>query len=82
MVTVGPPKQRKILIAIIYSPPSGSAIAVIDHLDTTLSSFGAAEITSEIVILGDFNIDYKKSSTPDCKYLKEFERGHQLKQYI
>ena len=77
-----PPSKGKILIAIIYRPPSGSATAAIDHLDTILSSFGEAEVTSAIVILGDFNIDYKKSSAPDCKYLKEFEHSHQSKQYI
>ena len=77
-----PPKQRKLLIAIVYRPPSGTAAAAIDHLDNILSSFGETEVTSEIVILGDFNIDYIKNSSPECKYLKEFERNHQLKQYI
>ena len=44
--------------------------------------FGNIEVIAEIVILGDLNIDYKKCASPECKCLEEFERNHQLKQYI
>ena len=77
-----PPKQRNLLIGIVYCPPDGKPSTAIDQLDGILTSFGEIEITSEIVVLGDFNIDYKKSISTECKYLKEFERNHQLRQYI
>ena len=77
-----PPKQRKLLVGTVYRPPDGKPLVAIENLDNTLSSFGDIELTSEIVILGDFNIDYKKTVTPEHKRLKEFERNHQLKQYI
>ena len=76
------PKQKKILIGIVYRSPDGRAIPTIDYLDNSLLSFDTIAITSEILVIGDFNIDYKKSTLPDCKYLKEFERNRHLKQYI
>ena len=76
------PKQKTILIGIVYRPPDGRSIPPIDYLDNSLLSFDTIAITSEILVLADFNIDYKKSTLPDCKYLKEFERNHHLKQYI
>ena len=77
-----PPRQRRLLIGTVYRPPDGKAQNAIHYIDDTLTSFGEIEITSEVIVIGDFNIDYKKTSMPDCKYLKEFERNHQLKQYI
>ena len=74
-----PPKQSRLLIGIVYRPPDGNSSAAIDHIDNSLFSFGDIEVTSEITILGDFNIDYKKSTSAECKYLKELERNHQLK---
>ena len=81
-LSLDPPRHRRLLIGIIYRPPDGKAQIAIDYIDNTLTSFGEIEITSEIVVIGDFNIDYKKTTMPECKYLKEFERTHQLKQYI
>ena len=81
-LVLDPPKQRKVLVGTIYRPPDGKATSVIDQLDDKLSSFGDLNITAEIIILGDFNIDYKETKSPEYKYLKEFERNHQLKQYI
>ena len=77
-----PQKQSKIIIGTVYRPPSGSSRDAVDYLDKTLMNLENDNTTSDFVIMGDFNIDYKKGTQPDCKLLKEFERSHQLKQYI
>ena len=79
-ILLDPPNHRKLLIGTVYRPPDGKASS--DHLDNSLLSFGEIELSAEVVIVGDFNIDYKKNSSPECKHLKEFECNHQLKQYI
>ena len=45
-------------------------------------SLGDVAIRADVIVMGDFNIDYRKNTSPEYKYLKEFERNHQLKQYI
>ena len=77
-----PPKQRKIIIGVVYRPPSGKTSNAIDGIDNSLTILENRDPTADTVIMGDFNIDYKRSTLPDCKLLKEFERSHQLKQYI
>ena len=77
-----PPNQKKILVGTVYRPSDGKVSIAIDSLNNILSSFGAIEVSAELIILGDFNIDYKKTQSPEYKHLKEFERDFQLKQYI
>ena len=67
---------------LINRPPHGKSLIAIDHLENSLSMFGNIEVVAEIVISGDFNIDYKKSASSECKCLKEFKQNHQLNQYI
>ena len=77
-----PPKQRKMLIGTVDQIPSGKVQSAIDILDNNLAVLESTEPMAECVIMGDSNIDYKKSGSAESKYLKEFERNHQLKQYI
>ena len=77
-----PPKQRRIIIGTVYRPPSGSAEDAVNCIDNNLTDLENSNPTADILIMGDFNIDYKKTTLPSCKLLKEFERSHQLKQYI
>ena len=39
-------------------------------------------IDYELTLIGDFNINYRKTSSTEYKALKELERSYQLKQYI
>ena len=36
----------------------------------------------ELTIIGDYNINYRKTASPEYKALKELERTYQLRQYI
>ena len=66
----------------VYRPPDGKASLAIDTLNDILSSFAEIKVVPEIVILGDFNIDYEKNTITECKYLKEFEWNYHFKQYL
>ena len=77
-----PPNHKRIILGTVYRPPSGNIQEAIDSLDTCLILLGEDYATAEIYIIGDFNVDYKKTTTLEYKILKEFERNHQLKQYI
>ena len=77
-----PPKQRKILLGTVYRPPDGNAQTAINYIDNILVSLEDVMIKANVLVMGDFNIDYTKNTSPEYKHLKEFERNQQLKQYI
>ena len=58
-----PPKQRKMLIGTVYQIPSGKVQSAIDILDNNLAALESTEPMAECVIMGDSNIDYKKSGS-------------------
>ena len=54
----------------------------VDELYTSLDLLEERPYNAELVILGEFNVDYVKTSTTDFKMLKEFERKVMLSQLI
>ena len=76
------PNYKRQIIGIIYRPPSGSLRDFINELEETLESIENNSSTYEVTIVGDFNINYRKTNTSDFRELKELERKFHLKQYI
>ena len=75
------PNFKRQIICAIYRPPSGCVRSFIEELSTNIDQLEQS-IGYELTIIGDFNINYRKNTTPEYKALKEFERTYQLSQYI
>ena len=56
---------KNILLANIYRPPTGNLNQAISTLEKGITSFNKSN--EEIVILGDFNVDYKNKKSPNFK---------------
>ena len=71
---------KTILLANIYRPPTGKVEQAIKVIEKGLAAL--RELNDEIVILGDFNIDYKNKMSINYRKLKFFERSNSLDQQI
>ena len=82
-VKIQKPNMKKMVIGAIYRPPSSGVTAGMDMLNNTCRDImgGKRDTKNDIVIVGDFNIDFNKSS-PDKQRLKDFEKKFYLKQLI
>ena len=76
------PNCKKIVIGNIYRPPQGNVKACTDTLDNMIQEISSNNNSIEFYILGDFNINYNATHTPDTKTLKWFEQRTGLKQLI
>ena len=72
--------SKTILLANVYRPPPGKVDQAIKSIEKGLTVL--QEPNEEIVILGDFNIDYKNKKSMNYKKLKFFERSSSLEQQI
>ena len=70
---------RKIIIGSIYSPPDIDKTAFVDSLSTTLEH--SAFMKSDLVIIGDLNINWNRDSGPREK-LREVMDHHNLDQKL
>ena len=68
-------------IGIIYRPPVDIDQTAIDLLDNMFLKFQKSLCTSEIICMGDFNIDFRKTLSTEYKILKEPEPKYQLIQH-
>ena len=80
-VKIVKPNVRKLLLGVVYRPPSGKISDAIEELSTSLTNI-LDSFQGEIAILGDFNINYNLRHTPAYKALKNFERNFNLDQII
>ena len=80
-VKIVKPNVRKLLLGVVYRPPSGKISDAIEELSTSLTNI-LDSFQGEIAILGDFNINYNLRHTPAYKTLKNFERNFNLDQII
>ena len=80
-IKIEKPDVKKLLLSTVYRPPSGKVTDAIKELSDSVNSLTNAPF-NDIVILGDFNINYNFRHTPAFKALKEFERNFNLKQII
>ena len=76
------PCRKGLDLGIVYRPPDGNVQLAVDLLDNNIQHLEDMARTRELIILGDFNIDYKKTRSTEYKTLKELERKYQLSQYI
>ena len=71
---------KNILLANLYRPPSGKLNRAIRVLDKGLAAL--RKPNEEIIILGDFNVDYMNKKSPTFKKLQFFEKANSLDQKI
>lgn len=73
--------QKDILVVLVYRPPQGNVKTFIENLRNYIKNLrdpGAMNL----VILGDFNIDYSRKSDGHTKSLKSLEREFLIEQKI
>ena len=75
------PNFKRQVICAIYRPPSGCIPKFIEELSINIDKLEQS-VGFELTIIGDFNINYRKTASPEYKALKELERTYQLRQYI
>ena len=73
--------QSNILLLNVYRPPSGNVETGLDFLARALAHETNLH-KKEIVILGDFNINYRAKSSADTKKLLAWQNRLGLTQYI
>ena len=73
--------QRKIIIINTYRCPSGNTKAFTDYLTDNINLV-TNRTNYDIFLLGDMNINYRSTHSPDRKHLKDMERLTSLKQLI
>ena len=75
------PYRRKIILGLCYRPPSGNIPIAISLLTAQLELLETSS-DCDILVLGDFNINYSNRNLSGFKKLKEFERRFLLHQII
>ena len=78
-VKISIPKRRPIILGSIYLPPSNNKSDFIDQLNTTLEN--PCFTTSDIILSGDFNINFNTNSTHRLK-LENLTSSLNLRQTI
>ena len=71
---------KDILLANMYRPPTGNLSQAIKLIGKDIAAL--KKIKEEMVILGDFNVDYKNMKSPNYKKVKFFEKANSLDQVI
>ena len=74
------PYVKQKCIGSIYRPPKGSIPICISNLEKSLDLLNS--YNSEILLTGDFNINYNLPHTDSFKLLKEFKHQYHLAQII
>lgn len=73
------PKTKPLFICSVYRPPNTRVANFVEDLDLTLSKL---PVNAEIVLLGDFNVDYQTRRSIDGSHLHTFARTNSLEQII
>ena len=73
-------KRRVCILGTIYRPPSSSVSESVSEITSDLqiitSSVDIAKV--DLILLGDFNINYAKTRSCDVRKLKEMEKIYHL----
>lgn len=73
--------QKNVLITLVYRPPQGNVVSFLEKLRLHLGKvYDGSEM--QILIMGDFNIDYAKTKNSDTKKLLAFKNSFALEQVI
>ena len=82
-ISIDKPAHKKLVVGLIYRPPDGDVETFITSLKHSYDTLNLnVRCTPDVVILGDFNIDYSKKRDRFYKKLREFETSSTLKQVI
>ena len=73
-------KAKDIVMANLYRPPLGNVGKALKVLGQSLESVVNGK--DEVLIIGDFNVDYQNQSSLNYKKLKFFEKANSLEQKI
>ena len=74
-------KAKNIVMCIIYRPPTGDVSTFCDCLTEDIN--GIIELRNvELIVLGDFNINYNNKKDPDMKKLLHLQELTNLRQLI
>ena len=77
------PNCKKIIIGSVYRPPQGNVKKCCDYTDDCITKLKETQnVNHEVYIMGDFNINYKATTSQDTKTLKWLEQRTSLKQII
>ena len=70
-------KCKNCILGVEYRPPSASLSEGITEIESSLNivADGFQNSRTELVLLGDFNVNYAKPNDPDTKKLKEIEKS-------
>ena len=71
---------NNIIVCNLYRPPEGNLTEAIDYLNKCLQSINTTK--NDIFIMGDLNVNYKNTLSPNYKKLIFFEHSNNLKQVI
>ena len=74
------PNVKNKCIGCVYRPPKGSIPNCLSNLEKSLDHLN--NFNSEIILTGDFNINYNLRHTDSFKLLKDFEHKYDLNQII
>ena len=75
------PNTKNIIIGNVYRPPDGNANEAFKLINDTMIEIDNIH-KFEILLLGDFNIDYKNDKVPIYKAMHNFSVNHGVKQII
>ena len=69
--TIKKGENKKLTIFNVYRPPSGKVNIALEIITNKLTHFFQYYRTNEVIVLGDFNINYKFNTTGYGKKLKQ-----------
>ena len=83
-IKVSKPNRKICILGTIYRPPSSSVNESILEINSTLQTISTFfdVVKIDLVMLGDFNINYVKSKSSEVRKLKDLERKYHFKQLI
>ena len=81
VVVITRPHTKKILLINVYRPPEGNTAQGLAAISDVLDEIDDNN-KYEVIVMGDFNIDYSKKRTAQYEQANRFETQHQLQQKI
>ena len=71
---------KNIVICNMYRPPNGDLAKAVKYLDDCIRTINTVKV--DVFLLGDLNVNYKNTSSPDYKKLHFFAQSNGLSQLI
>ena len=75
------PHTRPLYLTSTYRPPNGNCVKAVEHLDNLMKCLPNLD-KADLIMGGDFNIDFSKSRKENTKKLKHLSTKYTLTHYI